>query len=79
MGDIGVKPSEIPPIVLRVEGMDCADCALKLEKGVVPVGVVERWQKDEHDGNCWDADRSEDICSSMCREMKEAIAKARGG
>jgi len=31
-----------PPLVFRVEGMDCADCALKLEKGVAALdGVAE--------------------------------------
>jgi Cd2+/Zn2+-exporting ATPase len=28
------------PLVFRVEGMDCADCALKLEKGVAALGEV---------------------------------------
>ncbi len=36
------KSNEIKPLVFNVEGMDCAECALKLEKGVAALpGVAE--------------------------------------
>ncbi len=37
-----LKSNEAKPLVFNVEGMDCAECALKLEKGVAPLpGVAE--------------------------------------
>jgi Cd2+/Zn2+-exporting ATPase len=37
-----MKLAEIPPIVLRVEGMDCADCALHLQEAAARLEGVEQ-------------------------------------